>query len=726
MKVSIIIPLYNKAPYVRRALDSIAAQTFADFETIVVDDGSTDDGPEIAAAYPDARLRLIRQDNSGPGAARNAGIAQARGEFLAFLDADDEWLPNYLAEGVRLLESSGPEVASVTCGYIEYPSGASTENVWRRRGITAGVHRIHLGTSPSLFVSMLAYMSPWSTLARAEVIRKWGGFYDREKCRYGEDATLWFKILLNETVAFNLQPLACFHREASGLSNNLNGSRPIEPFLKDASDIEAACPAELRDLASRVIAIRAAKTACVLGYWGHWREARSLMRQFTSAKNWRLPYHAPALVCSTPVGPLLGAAWRVVNNPLVSAPAHAVSRRPTSESKIKILAIVEATTVNALAKNVLEFQRVASELEQQSSDFPGIELSLVTFDRASSGSEARSDNEFVSAARELGVEIDIVQERRRFDLNVISALRQIVAQRVPDIVVTHSVKSHFLVLRSRLWRAFPWVAFHHGYTSTDRKMRLYNQFDRWSLPKADRVITVCEAFAQDLARTKGVARARVSVKHNSIRPQSSSVAEEARALREQLRIADDERIVLAVGRLSREKAHADLIEACNHLRATHPDLKAKFVIVGEGPERDNLEALAASLGISDRIIFTGHESDVRPYYEFADVLANSSHSEGSPYVLLEAMSIGLPIVATAVGGVPEMLKDEDSALLVPARNRQAMAAAIARLLSDEQLAKTLSKNATGLVATRFSPEAYVRSLTEIYREVIRGRARRGR
>jgi len=174
LKVSIIVPLYNKAPHVRRALDSIAAQTFADFEAIIVDDGSTDDGAAIVANYSDARFRLIRQANAGPGAARNAGIAQARGELIAFLDADDEWLPEFLYESVRLLESFWPEVASVTSGYIEHPSGKSTEKLWRKRGLTDGVQRVQPDTEPPLVVSMLAYMSPCSTLTRAKVIRQCG------------------------------------------------------------------------------------------------------------------------------------------------------------------------------------------------------------------------------------------------------------------------------------------------------------------------------------------------------------------------------------------------------------------------------------------------------------------------------------------------------------------------------------------------------------------------
>lgn len=310
LKVSIVIPLYNKAPYVERALNSIAAQTFSDFEVIVVDDGSTDNGAALARRYPDPRVRLMSQSNAGPGPARNAGLAQAKGDLVAFLDADDEWLSTYLEDSVGRLEKLGAEVAAISSGYLEYPAAESKEKMWRKWGIKDGAFRVTPETAPWLAVRMLAYMTPPSTLARVEVIRKWGGFYNYGKCLFAEDAFLWLKVLLNETVAFNLEPLVKIHREASGLSKNLRHARPVEPFLLDPSEIEAACPPLLRNLLSDVLAIRAAKTACVLGYWGQWREAKSLMRRFTTAKNWRLPYYVPGRVCSTPVGAVLGNNWR--------------------------------------------------------------------------------------------------------------------------------------------------------------------------------------------------------------------------------------------------------------------------------------------------------------------------------------------------------------------------------------------------------------------------------
>lgn len=388
-------------------------------------------------------------------------------------------------------------------------------------------------------------------------------------------------------------------------------------------------------------------------------------------------------------------------------------------TNIKLLTIVEATTINAVAKNVLEFYRSARELNQTQPDFPVIEGCLLTFDRRRG--DQSSPGDFVTAAREQGLDVEAIPERRRFDLSVIPALRNIVAGRGSDLVVTNSVKSHFLMWRSGLWRKFPWVAFHHGYTDTDRKMRLYNRLDRWSLPHADRLVTVCGAFAQDLMGSTGVSLEKISVQHNAIRRPPPVSTAEVEKLRDRLGITKAERVVLSVGRLSREKAHLDLLEGFNRLRETKPEISCKVIIVGDGPERAGLEAAAASLGCQELVIFTGDVSDVQTFYALADVFALPSHSEGSPNVLLEAMAANVPVVATAVGGVPEMVENNESALLVPPNDPTSLAASIARLLTDGRLGQRLTTNAATLVDNRFTPENYVRSLVEIYREVLNAR-----
>jgi glycosyltransferase involved in cell wall biosynthesis len=381
---------------------------------------------------------------------------------------------------------------------------------------------------------------------------------------------------------------------------------------------------------------------------------------------------------------------------------------------IKLLTIVEATTINAVAKTVLEFYRTARELSAMP-DFPVIEGCVVTFDRQR---DRTRPSDFVGAAREVGLDVEVIPERRRFDLRVIPALRSLVETRGSNLIITNSVKSHFLVWRSRLWRKHPWVAFHHGYTDTDRKMRLYNRLDRWSLPHADRVVTVCHAFAEELAGSTGVSIDSISVQHNSIRRQPPVSAADVEAFRGRLGVGERERVVLSVGRLSREKAHLDLIDAFQRLRERKPNLSPKLIIVGDGPERSRLEAAVESIDCKEHVVFTGQVNNIRPFYAIADIFVLPSHSEGSPNVLLEAMAANLPIVATGVGGVPEMVANNESALLVPPNDPTSLATAIATVLADKALAQRLATNAGILVDTQFDPKNYVRSLVEIYRQVV--------
>ena len=294
MRVAVIVPVYNKGPYLARCLRSIFAQRLQDFELIIVDDGSTDDSMDVATSFQDPRITLLRQSNSGPGAARNAGIHAAQSEICAFLDADDEWQPDYLDESVACLESD-TSLAAVVSGYIEYPRGVSTAQYWRKRGISEGVVELCSQYSPKHLVALLAYMSCWSTVARRDALLRWGGFYAAERCRYAEDAFLWLKILLNERVYFSTEPRVNFHREASELSNRGRGPRPIEPFLKHPNLIRRDCPPHLARLLEGFLTRRLVKTTCMLAYWGRWRSALALLSSWRNQTMQPLPQQGDVL-----------------------------------------------------------------------------------------------------------------------------------------------------------------------------------------------------------------------------------------------------------------------------------------------------------------------------------------------------------------------------------------------------------------------------------------------
>jgi glycosyltransferase involved in cell wall biosynthesis len=324
-RVSVIVPLYNKASTIERALHSISSQTFADFEVIVVDDGSTDNGAALASAVPDARVRVVRQANAGPGAARNRGVAEASCEFVTFLDADDEWLPEFLERSVTVLNRSEPDVAAVVSGFLEGAERRPTERRWRSRGLKSGPMRLTPETSAVFVIALLAYLNPWAMVVRRDAILRYGGFYEAN-CRYGEDNYLWLKLILNERVCVALEPLVVWHSEASGLSRNLGGPRPVEPFFTDPGGLYEHCPPSLRELLHDVLAMRAGKTASMLSFWGRWRKARELLHEFCTLRDLRYFWVRTGQLTATPWGSAAG--WTI---------RAASALRPAAESRLAAL-----------------------------------------------------------------------------------------------------------------------------------------------------------------------------------------------------------------------------------------------------------------------------------------------------------------------------------------------------------------------------------------------------
>jgi glycosyltransferase involved in cell wall biosynthesis len=157
------------------------------------------------------------------------------------------------------------------------------------------------------------------------------------------------------------------------------------------------------------------------------------------------------------------------------------------------------------------------------------------------------------------------------------------------------------------------------------------------------------------------------------------------------------------------------LEAASRLART---TEAHFLLVGDGPMLARIQAQAQALDLGSRIHLPGLQEDVRPYLAAMDVYLMSSEFEGLPLALLEALAVGLPVVATAVGGIPEVLPDQESGILVPFGNPEALARAVSRLLEEPELRSKMGQRARQRVAEEFGIERMARELEEVYDRVL--------
>lgn len=227
MKFSIIIALYNKAPYICNTIASVLTQTFTDYEVIVIDDGSSDGGAELVAAMMAPRLRLVRQTNAGVSAARNRGIALARGEWVAFLDADDWHHPQYLA---CLLQTqlACPEADTVATDFVPVPHAEGRWPLpWPVPETPPEVERItdlpsRWMRGPSLFTSAVA-------VRRTRLQQMQPCFPPGES--YGEDLDLWFRLAEQTPIALAHAPLVAYRIEVENSLSARHAPLTLTPFL---------------------------------------------------------------------------------------------------------------------------------------------------------------------------------------------------------------------------------------------------------------------------------------------------------------------------------------------------------------------------------------------------------------------------------------------------------------------------------------------------------------
>lgn len=329
-----------------------------------------------------------------------------------------------------------------------------------------------------------------------------------------------------------------------------------------------------------------------------------------------------------------------------------------------------------------------------------------------------NEGRLASELRQLGIDVTVVDEARQGAISILAFLTQFLRDRQIDLVHTHRYKDTVLgTIAAKLAGVPHVIRTVHGLREPMRgwdhlKFRVYETLDAMMLRCfADRVIAVSNRMAGTL-KDEGYRPALVTSIHNGIDLRKVMAMRRPQDMTRELGVDDGTIVFGTVGRLSPVKGHDTFLRAARLILDQEPG--ARFVIAGGGPLEQQLAELASGLGIDHACRFLGPRADVYDLMSAMDVFVLPSLNEGIPMAVLEAMAVGTPVVASAVGGLPEVVRDRVTGLLVPPADERALADACLELARDRELARRLATEGRRVVEGEFSRDRNGRALMETY------------
>jgi len=344
------------------------------------------------------------------------------------------------------------------------------------------------------------------------------------------------------------------------------------------------------------------------------------------------------------------------------------------------------------------------------------------------GSENEAEGSMLDFALSHGVQPTVIPEivtafrLAPRDAKALWKLYSLMRKERPHIVHTHTAKPVFLGRMAARLACVPIVVhtFHghvlHGYYAPV-KNELLRRVERSLARVTDRLVTVSEQVKNELVGY-GIAKpGKITVipLGFDLEPFFNSHTQRG-GFRREMGLSDETKLVGIVGRIFPIKNHALFLESAARIFAREP--AARFVIVGDGVLRATLEKQARELGITDRVLFTGWRRDLPRIYADLDTLVISSDNEGTPVSAIEAMASSCPVVATHVGGLPDLITDHETGILVPPRDARGMARAVLDLFQNPQLARDTARKAMTAARERFALERLIVDMDHLYRQLV--------
>jgi glycosyltransferase involved in cell wall biosynthesis len=333
---------------------------------------------------------------------------------------------------------------------------------------------------------------------------------------------------------------------------------------------------------------------------------------------------------------------------------------------------------------------------------------------------------FEKKLTEVGIKINPVRMTNRYNLGIISRLKKIMKTKDVRIVHSQGGRADFFARIAARISNVPIIISSmamlvEGYDVSTLRKSLYVLIDRWTERWVNKFIVLSEAMRRSLIERHKIPPENIVKIYNGIEieeynPDLKELKNKKLEVRRELGLKNDVSVIGAIGRLVWQKGFEYLIRAAPEVLKKCPE--ARFLIVGEGPLKNKLILTSEKLNVADRIIFTGLRSDIKEILASIDVLAMPSLLEGLPMVLLEAMAMAKPIVATRIDGITEVLENNKTGLLVPAKNSNALAEALVGILDDKAKANFFGQNAREAAKEKFSVKKMVEQIELAYEKLL--------
>lgn len=354
----------------------------------------------------------------------------------------------------------------------------------------------------------------------------------------------------------------------------------------------------------------------------------------------------------------------------------------------------------------------------------GFETYLLT------GKSDEREGDMAYLAQEKGVKITVIPELGRSiklwsDIIALWKLFKIMKKEKPHIVHTHTAKAGVLGRCAAIMSGVP-IKIHsfHGHIFHSYfghfKTKIFIMIEKLFANFADRIIVVSEIIKEEISTRFRIAdKRKISVMNLGLDlKQFKDVNQRKGELRKELNIGNGVLVAGIVGRLTPIKNHKLLFDAIRLLKSEVPNFNVRFLVVGDGISRDALKAYVEELGIKDWVHFVGWQADMPKIYADLDLVVLTSLNEGTPLSIIEAMAAGRAVVATAVGGVPNLVEDKKTGMLVNSNEPAQLKDAIKELLQNEELCRTLVAAASARVYEKYSEEQLVHNMENLYRELL--------